>query len=175
MAAMMQAVILRNIAWLWTHSAAVCEGSGFVVLTRRIRFVARALTVYGHVKPMIAAPRETPLGKVIEGRPETIGAVIWPYQCAGWNARTRLARICEHYSVIERMGKPIDFPVDGKLLLIDLCQIREGLNATIDRPKWFMREGELVINLFLADLRIYSLAFSLFYQNKSLAAFVGAI
>ena len=164
----MQVVVLKNIAWLWASS--LCD-----VLTRRVRFVVRALTVYCCVKPMIAAQRDTPLGRLIEDRPETVGAVIWPYQCAGWNARTRLARICEHYSVIERMGGPIDFPVNGKLLLVDLCQIREGLHVTIDRSKWFMREGDLVINLFLEGIRMYSLAFSFFYQDGGFAAFIGAI
>jgi uncharacterized protein VirK/YbjX len=47
--------------------------------------------------------------------------------------------------------------------------------VVVDQPIWFVREGQLVINLFLGEERIYSLAFSLFGQAGSVGAFVGAI
>ena len=168
-------MILKDIGWLWVNSAAVCEGTGFVLAVRRFRFLARALAVYGSIRPIINAPRKSPLGRLIQDRPETIGAVIWPYQCSSWNARTRLARICEHYSVVESIRGPIDFPVHGRILLLDLIEIREGLCVVVDQPKWFMREGQLTINLFLGETRLFSLAFSLFHQHGHIAAFVGAI
>ena len=115
------------------------------------------------------------MGRLVERRPETVGAVIGPYQCIGWDVRTRLARIRDHYSAIETIGGPINFPLDGRLLLLDLKEIRESLQVILDQPKWFMREGQLAINLFLRDTRLYSLAFSLSYQRGGLTAFVGAI
>ena len=91
-----------------------------------------------------------------------VGAVIWPYQCSGWDARTRFARIFDHYSTIARIGRPLDFPVDDYLVSLEaLGELREGLRVILDQPKWFMREGGLTINLFLADTRMFSLAFSL--------------
>lgn len=108
-------------------------------------------------------------------RPEAAGAVIWPYQCLGWDARTRLERIRNHCSIIDRIGGPIDFPVDGKMLLLDLDEIREGLQVVLDQPKWFMREGQLAINLFLGEDRLYSLVFSLLPDEGGIAAFIGAI
>src|SRR5215831_8979582 len=104
--------MFKNVIRLWANSAAVWEGKRLVVLIRRIRFFARALAVYSSVKPLIEAPSDTSLGRMMEHRPETVGAVIWPYQCAGWDARTRLARICDHYAIIEGMGGPLDFLVD---------------------------------------------------------------
>jgi uncharacterized protein VirK/YbjX len=168
-------MIIKDMNWLWANSAAVCDGHGFVVATRRVRFVVRALAVYGSISPMINAPRNSPLGRLMERRPETVGAVIWPYQCLGWDARTRLARIRDHYSVLEIIGGPLNFPVDGKLSLLDLHEIREGLHVVLDQPKWFMREGQLTINLFLRDTRMFSLAFSLCYQENRLSAFIGSI
>jgi uncharacterized protein len=108
-------------------------------------------------------------------RPETIGAVIWPYQCLGWTARVRLDRIRAHYACIERLGGPIDFPVDGRLSLLSLADIREGLHVVVDQPVWFMREGQLSINLFLGETRLYTVAFSLFPSVGGIAAFVGSI
>jgi uncharacterized protein VirK/YbjX len=168
-------VILRNIGWLWAISAVICEGRGFLVATRRIRFLTRALTVYGSIKPLINAPSESSLGRLMRERPETIGAVIWPYQCLGWNAPTRLARICEHYLVLDDLGGPMDFPIHGRLSLLELNEIRDGLQVIIDQPVWFMREGQLTLNLFLGETRMYSLSFSLFYQANDIAAFIGAI
>jgi uncharacterized protein len=167
--------LVKDMRWLWAASAAVYEGDGFVLATRRIRFCARALAVYGSIKPIINAPQASPLGRLIERRPETVGCVIWPYQCVGWNARTRLDRIRDHYAVIEATGELLDFPVDSILRLLDLGEIRKGLSVVVEQPKWLMHEGQLSINLFLDELRIYSLVFSLFHHGDVIAAFVGGI
>lgn len=168
-------MIFKDMAWLWATSALVCEGKGLVVATRRLRFFISALAAYDSVKPMITAPRESSLGRLMQFRPEAVGAVIWPYQCLSWDVRTRLARIRDHYSLVDSVGGPIDFPVDGKLVVLDLTEIREGLYVVVDQPKWFIREGQLAINLFLNETRIYSLVFSMFQHGNDVGAFIGAI
>jgi uncharacterized protein VirK/YbjX len=168
-------VISKNISWLWINSRAICDGTGIVSLVRRLRFLARALAVYDSVTPIINAPPGSALARAIESRPETIGAVIWPYQCLDWDARARLARIHEHYSIIDGIGGPINFPTDDEILLLELGDIRQGLRVVLDRPRWFIREGQLAINLFLDDVRLYSLLFSLLPDASGIAAFVGAI
>ena len=104
-----------------------------------------------------------------------MGAAVWPYQCAGWTANTRLERIRNHYEALERINRIIDFPVDGKIELADLSEIRNGVKVIIDQPGWFLREGQLSINLFSNDIRIYTLSFSLFHDQDGISAFVGAI
>src|SRR5262245_24871365 len=116
-------MIAKNMRWLWASSVTVCEGQGLILAKRRIEFFARGLAAYGSIKPIINAPRESPMGRLIERRPETLGAVIGPYQCIGWDVRTRLARIRDHYSAIEKIGGPINFPLDSRLLLLDLGEI----------------------------------------------------
>jgi uncharacterized protein len=108
-------------------------------------------------------------------RRHTLGAIVWPYQCLSWDIGTRLGKICEHCSVLEDIGGPINFPIDDQLVLLDLSEIREGLRVIVDQPEWFMREGQLVINLFLKEVRIYSLAFSLSYREGKIIAFIGAL
>ena len=168
-------MIFNHVRWLWTHSVAVCGGDGIVLVSRRIRFLFRSLAMYRSITPLIDAPLETPLGKLMHYRPETVGAVIWPYQCSGWNAKTRIARIRDHYTVVENIGGMLDFAVDGRITLLDLDEIREGFRVIVDQPVWFMREGQLAINLFLGDTRIYTLAFSLFQSANGISAFIGAI
>ena len=167
--------MLKNAIWLWANSATVWEGKGFVVLIHRILFFVRALLIYPSVKPLIEAPRDSPLGRLMEDRPKTVGAVIWPYQCSGWNPRTRLARIRDHYAVVKEIGGMIDFPPNGKIALLDLSDIAERLNVIVDQPAWVLREGQLALSLFLTDIRIYTLVFSLFHHNNGIAAFVGSI
>jgi uncharacterized protein VirK/YbjX len=135
----------------------------------------RALLVYDAVSPMINAPRESSLGRLMSVRPETIGAIIWPYQCSGWDARTRLVRIREHYNIAQQMSGVLDLSPEDSITLTDLRDIREGLRVVLDQPKWFLREGQLALNLFLQDDRIYTLAFSLFRRDGETAAFVGSI
>src|SRR6185437_1574512 len=166
---------IRHLGWLWANSATICEGSGIVLASRRIRFVLKALAVYESIVPMIDAPNESSLGRLMLHRPEALGAIVWPYQCTGWTPCFRLARIRDHYGVIDKIGGAIDFPVDGRIVLLDLGDIRKGLHIVVDQPVWFMREGQLAINLFVHDVRMYTLAFSFFHKDGEIAAFVGAI
>src|SRR5262249_53535125 len=155
-------MMIEHVRWLWADSTAVCDGKGITLFSRRIRFFLKAIAVYGEIKPMIDASPESPLGELMRHRPEVVGAVTWPYQCTGWSASTRLARIRDHYAVVEQIGRVVDFPVDSKILLLDLGDIRDGFQVVVDQPVWFIREGQLAINLFLGDVRMYTLAFSLF-------------
>src|SRR5205085_10943663 len=59
--------------------------------------------------------------------------------------------------------------------LLDLSEIRPGFQVVLDQPRWFMREGQFAINLFLNETRLYSLVFSLFRDGDVLTAFIGAI
>lgn len=108
-------------------------------------------------------------------RPETLGAIIWPYQCNTWDAKTRLSHIAEHYNAIEDLKFKIAFPLDGALKLLDLTNVYKGFHIVLDQPKWFMREGQLVINLFLDRTRILSLAFSFARESDNVVAYIGAI
>lgn len=109
------------------------------------------------------------------GRPETVGAVVWPYQCLGWDAATRLERIDSHCKAIDVLGAGLNFPIDQALQLLNLGDLSPGLRVVLDRPKWFMREGQLAMNLFAGELRIYTLAFSFGSFPDGMAAYVGAI
>jgi uncharacterized protein VirK/YbjX len=166
---------LQDLIWLWKSSARVCEGKAPVFAIRRVKFLLAALSLSRALRPILTAAKGTALERQVRHRPELIGAVLWPYQCMAWDAHTRFARICEHYEIVQKIGPPVDFSVDGETHLLDLTKIRPGLTVNIDHAKWFIREGELVINLFLDNIRIYSLAFSFFYNDGEIAAFVGAI
>lgn len=168
-------MIVKDVIWLWKTSIAVCDGERSIVSSRRIKFMLAAAAVYPTLRSILSASETTPMGRQLRDRPEIVGAALWPYQCIGWGPKKRLERIRKHYEIVEGIGGAIDFPIDASLCLLDLSEIRQGLTVVVDHSRWFMREGELVINLFLESTRIYSLAFSFFYNEGERAAFVGAI
>ncbi len=168
-------MLYRDIVWLWNTSARIYPDKSLMSFKNRLVLIAMAIRMSASLQPLIHAAEGSLINKLITQRPETIGAVVWPYQCLTWDAETRLNHIREHYAVIEALTPKIDFPVDGALKLLDLNDIYEGFHVVLDQPKWFIREGQLVINLFLKNVRILSLAFSFAYESDKAVAYVGAL
>lgn len=107
---------------------------------------------------------------------DCLGVVQWPYVSKRWQAEERLAAIAAHYEVVSQ-GCP-QLLLSGRnesLTLADLSEWAERCSLVLDRPKWFMREGELVLNLFQDDLRIASLAFTLGRTEAGMCLFIGAV
>lgn len=167
-----QGVSLRH---LWRVSAAVAEQSGLRRLRGRVKFILQALKCRDSLQPFTAPEAGSAVSRAMEKRPELLGAVHWPYICANWDARTRLQHIADHFKVIDSLGPPLDFPIDQSFQVLDLADVQESLRVVLDQPRWFMREGLLVLNLFAGDVRIYSIAFSFGREAADTVAYVGAI
>ena len=73
------------------------------------------------------------------------------------------------------MNSLFDIPTEQPVQLLQLEEVASGLRVVIDQPKWFMREGLLVVNLFVEDTRIYSLAFSFAFESGRVVAYIGAV
>lgn len=171
-------MLFKDYIWLWNVSKQVCTWrsvSTFKSIKNRLVFMAKAARVSSSLKPFLTATEGSSINKLIAQRPETVGAVVWPYQCLTWDAKTRLGRIEDHYRVIESLSPKIDFPVDGALKLLHMGDTYENLHIVLDQPIWFMREGQLVLNLFLDNVRIFSLAFSFAHESGNVVAYVGAM
>ncbi|MGE8058483.1 VirK/YbjX family protein [Pseudomonas sp. NPDC089547] len=107
---------------------------------------------------------------------DCIGMVQWPYLSKCWEAPQRLEVVASHFEVLAG-----EFPAllllgrDESLTLCDLASYSPGCRLVLDRPIWFKREGELVLNLFQGDLRVASLAFTLCRHQGELLMFIGAV
>lgn len=107
---------------------------------------------------------------------DCIGIVQWPYISKCWNAQARFAAVASHYEVVAR-----HFPSllllgrEASQTLCDLSSYSSGCTLQLDRPLWFKREGELVLNVFQGDLRVASLAFTLCRNDEGLCMFIGAV
>ncbi|MEZ5920201.1 MAG: DUF535 family protein [Parvularculaceae bacterium] len=145
-------------------------------LKGRATMIARALKSPEAVAAIREAPGDSTLARTLEDRPQMIGAFSWPFMCAAWEPEERWARIVNHCAAVDQMAPVYRMRVPECAAIADFSDIEPGLSIVLDRPKWFMREGLLTLNMFLGDFRAFSLSFSFFTEaDASLTAYVGAI
>lgn len=144
------------------EAARICfPGHSGYALRYRARFVLAGLRHRRLIRPFLAPEPGTALARTMAGIPKTIGALVWPYQCASWGVGMRLGRIQDHCRELDRLGPPYAFGMDEKLVLLDWPET-DGLRLVLDQPKWFLREGGFALNLFQGDFRAMTIAFSLY-------------
>jgi len=166
---------LAGLPLVWQVSRLAANASGPRGWIRRLRFMHRAAAARHILAPVLAAAPSSALARLIRDRPMMIEMVVSPYLCAAWTAEERFARIRDHCAIVERLGLPFDFRVEDSIELLDLGTIQNGLHVVLDQAEWFHREGQLVLNLFVANRRIFSLAFSLATGQAGTIAYVGAV
>lgn len=157
---------------LWISCERSFDGSGPRVWYARAVFFLRALLGWKQVRHFLNP--EGSLSRHMARRPETLGALSWPYISLGWSAPERLSRIRNHFLTIDSALPALDFDLDEGRVLADFSDLLPGLRLVLDQPKWFLREGQLCINIFIDETRLFSLAFSLARQSE-LVAYVGAL
>ena len=118
----------------------------------------------------------TSFNNLLYYRPHTIGIFIWPYICSNWNVEQRVDNLVNHYQTIETLGPPYNFHCDQELILLDLDEISPKLKIILDQPRWFQREGQLVLNIHVDTFRAFSIAFNLETSSTGdLICFIGGI
>ncbi|MHC8377639.1 DUF535 family protein [Pseudomonas sp. MDT1-16] len=107
---------------------------------------------------------------------DCVGVVHWPYISRSWSSQNKLSVLASHYEVVTKScPQLLLLGRNESLMLSDLSAFAAGCSLVLDRPVWFMREGELVLNLFQGDLRIASIAFTLCRTDTELCIFIGAV
>src|SRR5450432_461528 len=84
---------------LFDNLRRVWSTSRHVFGTRAIDILRLGLFVYSNyaaIKTLVSTDCRTVLGRQMRDRPETVGILAWPYQCATWDAGTRLKRLVNH-------------------------------------------------------------------------------
>ena len=90
---------------------------------------------------------------------DCIGVIHWPYISKSWEAPERLDAVASHYEVVApHFPRLLLLGREDQLTLCDLSAYSSGCTLVLDRPIWFKREGELVLNVFQGDLRVASIA-----------------
>ncbi|XSC45483.1 DUF535 family protein [Bradyrhizobium sp. RDT10] len=153
----------------------VVYSGGRVDTLRRLSLIAKCYKHRSDLGNLFGDQSNASLVRLFNERPETIGVLIWPYQCASWDTHMRLGRLRAHCDCVEKLAAPFNLGPNERMVLADLSFVRAGLRVVIDQPIWFLREGNLVINFFVDRVRMYSLAFSLYEKEGALTATIGSI
>jgi uncharacterized protein VirK/YbjX len=114
-------------------------------------------------------------GHIFEHEPSVLGNLIWPYIHKDWDVAERFFSIAKHYSLLKNLPKFLDVSNGLPKEMISLNAFSPNAAIVLDKPRWFVREGEIVLNIFQDDLRVMSIAFSLGNHNNEVTLFVGGI
>jgi len=156
------------LPWAWSASKQA-ESS----LKLRAKFVLAALQAPSLSRKLALGHPGSPLGEVLSESPDTVGTLLWPYQCAAWDAETRFTRIAEHFEAVRKIPG-LTLSLDDKLVLVDLSSYSTGASLIIDRPPWLAREGHLTLSLFKEDFRAFTVSFSLVGGSEA-EMFIGGL
>lgn len=164
----------NEISVIWAAATLVHPGFHPRQLYRRMRFLARAAAHWSFVRTVLSG------GSVLQksslaARPQAMGLIEWPYIHSEWPIENRLAAFKQHHDLANQCPL-IAIPIGQRLDLCCLEKFEPGLSLVLDRPIWFLREGEVCLNLFLNETRIYTIAFNLDLDSLcQLRATVGGI
>jgi uncharacterized protein len=161
---------------LFSAARKIQPGNSPGTLALQGQFVLAGLKERDLVGKMLNPAPGTALERIMTERPQLLGALVWPYQCANWGVHDRLCRIIGHYLALDDLGASFHFSVEERLILVKLDYLQEGMMLVIDQPEWFLREGGLTLSLFLGSFRAFSVAFSLFRMSDGrLSATIGGV
>ena len=163
------AIVLIAVAMLTT-----LPGSSLRTQIARVRFFASCAREINHISELTRPGTSENLKRTLQERPALVGMAVWPYINSDWSAGQRFNAVRLHYEEIEHF-ESLQIGTREQLQVSDLSDIVPGLTVVIDRPNWFMREGDLTVNLFKDDFRAYSLAFTFGRIASERVLYVGCI
>jgi len=176
LASLMDRVSIVNVlSRLYRLGTLLYPERSFDNLKHRVKVIALGLLNWQVVRSWYAISDNPALTRALKRNPEIQGAIYWPYMHAQWSVEKRLRAIDQHYRLLAHRTAVLDRVISEPVLLADMGPVYNGMRLILDRAKWFCREGEVVLNIFLDDRRIYSIAFSLGLDGAQVVAYVGAI
>jgi uncharacterized protein VirK/YbjX len=115
------------------------------------------------------------LTRALQRFPLISGAIYWPYINHTWPMQRKLAVIDQHFRMLGGAAKIVAHATFEEVELARLENEYSGLRLVLDKATWFLREGEIVLNLFIKDQRFYSIAFTLGVEDGQPLVIVGAL
>lgn len=149
-------------------------------LLRRLRFGWNAWRRRSDWCALRQASAQSQLGRALRVRNGLVHVIAWPYIHRRWTVKQRVDTVVHHYRHMERVHW-LQVPAGSRRVVATIQPLAAGaqrqpaLTLQVDQPDWLAQEGELALNLFEGDLRLYSLAFSLAHRDGRPVIYVGAI
>lgn len=126
---------------------------------RRAALMARLACNVARIRSLFREHENAALQETLRARPSLIRAAALPYLHANWSAQRKLAVIRRHYQILSSALPSLRLDESGQLTIARVPDA-PGLSLVLDHATWFMSEGEIVLNLFENDTRLYSIAFT---------------
>jgi len=144
-------------------------------LKHQVKLMALALVYLPEIRKWYEISDNPLLMLALKRFPLISGAMYWPYINHTWPMERRLAAIDQHFRMLDGPAAIIAHATFKEIELTRLDDLYDGLRVVLDKATWFLREGEIVLNLFVHDQRFYSIAFTLGLDAGQPLAFVGAL
>lgn len=120
--------------------------------------------------------KDNPLrGRAVQKYPLIEGAMYWPYINHKWSMEKKLKVIDAHYRILNHLPLMLKDATFADKLLVSCEDEYPTLRLVLEKAPWFMREGELVLSIFVGIDRVYSVAFSLGEESGQKIIYVGAL
>lgn len=159
---------------IWQLARQAYPSGGPMSLLRRLRFSWQAWTHRREWRALRNVPQQSQLGKVMLARKNMVHILAWPYIHRAWSIRHRVETVNAHYRYVERQPW-LQVPIGARELLAAIGPTEDGLTLQLDQPEWLAQEGELSLNLFEGNTRLYSVAFSIGRRRGQPTMYIGAI
>jgi uncharacterized protein VirK/YbjX len=117
-------------------------------------------------------PSNPALQEALVMRPSIVTCVVHPYIHVDWSAERKLQVIGLHYRLLTGRLAFLRF---APTTSIRLAEVDEAVQVRLEKPEIFEHEGELTINLFRNDTRLFSLTFTLEQSGPHIIAYVGGL
>jgi uncharacterized protein VirK/YbjX len=114
-------------------------------------------------------------GHIFKLEPNVLGNLVWPYIHKDWDVFKRFSCITNHYTILKNVPKFLDVSDGLAKDILNLDAFSPYACVVLDKPRWFVREGEIVLNIFHEGLRVMSVAFCLAHDNEELTLYIGGI
>lgn len=114
-------------------------------------------------------------GRILKLKPNVLGNLVWPYIHKDWDAAQRFSTIAKHYALLKSMPTFLDISDGLPKKIVSLDTFSPNTMLVLDKPSWFAREGEIVLNIFQNDLRVMSVAFTLGAYQNEIIMYIGGI
>lgn len=143
-------------------------------LKHQVFLLGRALVYLTKIRNWYEISDNPLLTLALKRFPLISGAMYWPYINHNWPMERSLAAIDQHFRLLDGQASIIAHATFEE---IELARVEEyaGLRLVLDKAEWFLREGEIVLNLFVNDQRFYSIAFTMGIDAGQPIVFVGAL
>lgn len=144
-------------------------------LVNRVKFLLKSFFYRKTIRNFVVEINRLDYSELFTHEMPLLVVVHSPYLHNEWSVEERFKVILDHYKLIKNMPAILNL-VDAKpRVILDLTQYLTGMFISLDKAKWFVREGEIVLNLFKEDQRMMSIAFTFSTLNNQLIIYVGAL